>query len=102
MTDLLDSTSATALNRRSSRPTGQPQPTPAAAASSGARGEFDRVLTSHEAARLLGIHVRSLRRLVHDGEAPERVKLSQRRFGFRMSAIDRWLAERVVRPEVAG
>jgi predicted DNA-binding transcriptional regulator AlpA len=55
----------------------------------------DYVLTASQTAKLLGVHIRSLRRLVYNGEAPERVKLTTRRYGFRASAIERWLAERV-------
>jgi predicted DNA-binding transcriptional regulator AlpA len=56
---------------------------------------LDRVLSSAETAVLLGINERTLRRMVNEGEGHERVQVSQRRFGFRESAIEHWLANRV-------
>jgi predicted DNA-binding transcriptional regulator AlpA len=54
----------------------------------------DRVFTPQETARFLGIGLRSVRRLVETGEGPERVQITVRRYGFRLSAIDRWLTGR--------
>jgi predicted DNA-binding transcriptional regulator AlpA len=60
-----------------------------------AQRKLDRVLSPAETAAVLGINERTLRRLVQDGEGPERVQLSKRRYGHRESAVDRWLANRV-------
>jgi predicted DNA-binding transcriptional regulator AlpA len=57
----------------------------------------DRVLNMRETAAFIGLHIRTLRRLGRDGEAPPRVQLSERRFGVRLSSIMRWLDERAER-----
>jgi predicted DNA-binding transcriptional regulator AlpA len=61
----------------------------------------DFVVSPKEAAEILDIHDRTLRRLDQKGEGPEKIKLSVRRYGYRISAIERWLAERVCKPKDA-
>jgi predicted DNA-binding transcriptional regulator AlpA len=59
-----------------------------------ARREHDPVLTAAETAAMLSITTRTLRRMMAEGLAPKCVQLGKRRHGFRLSAIDDWLAKR--------
>ena len=43
----------------------------------------------------VGISRSTVDRLIRDGQAPPRVQLSTRRFGFRVVDVDRWIADRV-------
>ncbi len=43
----------------------------------------------------LGVARSTIYRLMSDGALPPRVQLSARRFGWRTSDIDKWLAERL-------
>jgi predicted DNA-binding transcriptional regulator AlpA len=54
----------------------------------------DRVLSELEAADLLGISHDTLRRMHQRGEGPRRLKISERRVGYRVSDIHRWLDQR--------
>jgi predicted DNA-binding transcriptional regulator AlpA len=58
------------------------------------RREHDPVLTAAETAAMLSITTRTLRRMMAEGSAPKCVQLGKRRHGFRLSAIDDWLAKR--------
>ncbi len=53
--------------------------------------ELDCVVSEAEAARLLGYSKDTLRREFRAGRAPPRVRLSDRRIGYRLSAIYRFL-----------
>ena len=56
----------------------------------------DFVRTRQETAKILGISVRTLTRLEQRGEAPPRVKISDRIIGYRTSAIDQFLNARTM------
>jgi predicted DNA-binding transcriptional regulator AlpA len=58
--------------------------------------EIDCVRSRQETADILGVSLRTLRRMELDGNAPPRVKISERIFGFRASDINKFLASRVV------
>jgi predicted DNA-binding transcriptional regulator AlpA len=53
---------------------------------------LDRVLSEAQAADLLGYSKDTLRRAFRAGEGPARVRLSERRIGYRLSANYSWLA----------
>ena len=57
---------------------------------------IDYVRTRRETAKILGISVRTLTRLENRGEAPPRVKISDRITGYRTSAIDQFLKTRTM------
>ena len=59
---------------------------------------LDRVVTENEAAAILGFSKDTLRREFRAGRAPPRVKLSARRIGYRLSAIYRFLEQRLEHP----
>ena len=53
--------------------------------------DLDRVVSEAEAAQILGYSKHTLRREFRAGRAPARVRLSDRRIGYRLSAIYRFL-----------
>jgi predicted DNA-binding transcriptional regulator AlpA len=53
--------------------------------------ELDRVVSEAQAAQILGYSKDTLRREFRTGRAPARVRLSDRRIGYRLSAIYRFL-----------
>ena len=56
----------------------------------------DFVLMPKKTAKLLGVSVRTLRRMQDRGEAPPRVKITDRMFGYRHSEILKFLEARTV------
>jgi predicted DNA-binding transcriptional regulator AlpA len=63
--------------------------------------DFDRVLSVADTAAMIGVDVKTLRRLVARGEGPDVVQLSLRRVGFRWSSICRWLDSRTRKAHAA-
>ena len=59
---------------------------------------LDCVLTEAETAKALGYSRDTLRREFRRGRAPARVRLSERRIGYRWSEIDRWLKAQTEQP----
>jgi predicted DNA-binding transcriptional regulator AlpA len=55
---------------------------------------MDRVLTRQQISEMLGISLRTFARLEYAGEMPARIKLSERRVGYRLSAIKAWIDAR--------
>jgi predicted DNA-binding transcriptional regulator AlpA len=53
-----------------------------------------RVVSEREAAKILNLSVDTLRRRVRDGSGPARIVLSERRVGYRRSALAAWLDQR--------
>jgi predicted DNA-binding transcriptional regulator AlpA len=62
----------------------------------------DFVVSPKETAKIINVAVHTLRRLDKKGEGPERIQLSARRIGYRISSIERWLAERVCKTATVG
>jgi predicted DNA-binding transcriptional regulator AlpA len=57
-----------------------------------ARGEIvDYVVSEREAAEIIGVSPDTLRRMVKRGEGPDRIKISVRRIGYRLSALNDFL-----------
>lgn len=56
--------------------------------------DLSRIATEHEAARLLGLSVTTLRRLRASGSGPPVCRLSVKRLGYRIGDLDRWVSER--------
>jgi predicted DNA-binding transcriptional regulator AlpA len=54
----------------------------------------NQVLLKHEAAAHLRISVTQLDYLLHRGEAPPFIALGQRKIGFRLAALERWMLAR--------
>jgi predicted DNA-binding transcriptional regulator AlpA len=54
------------------------------------------VLSESETARALCISSDTLRRLGERGQAPQRVQLSPRRFGYVRSSVEKFIEERAV------
>jgi predicted DNA-binding transcriptional regulator AlpA len=54
----------------------------------------NRVVSETAAAEFLGISIDTLRRACTRGEGPPRLRLSQRRVGYRLRDLDVWLNER--------
>jgi predicted DNA-binding transcriptional regulator AlpA len=52
----------------------------------------DRVLSRRQYAGILGVTLRTLSRYEKAGNAPPRTRLSDRRWGYRRSAVDRFLS----------
>jgi predicted DNA-binding transcriptional regulator AlpA len=51
------------------------------------------VVSESEAAEIVGLSIDTLRRSVRDGDGPARIKLSERRVGYRRSAWPRgWIS----------
>jgi predicted DNA-binding transcriptional regulator AlpA len=57
---------------------------------------IDPVLTRKETAQALRICIRTLTRLEQERKLPPRIKLSDRLYGYRRSAIEQYLASRTV------
>ena len=55
---------------------------------------IDYVRSRQEAAKIMGVSVRTLKRMELRGEAPPRVKITERIIGYRDSAIDQFLTSR--------
>jgi len=55
---------------------------------------FDYVRSRQETARILGISLRTLQRMEARGELPPRIRVSDRIFGYRESAINQFLSAR--------
>jgi predicted DNA-binding transcriptional regulator AlpA len=55
---------------------------------------IDYVRTRQEAAQILGVSVRTLRRIELRGEAPPRIRVTERVIGYRDSAINEFLTSR--------
>jgi predicted DNA-binding transcriptional regulator AlpA len=62
----------------------------------------NRVVSEPEAAKFLGLSKAQLRVMRRAGKAPEHVRLSERRLGYRLSALDCWLNARTIKPLPAG
>ena len=60
------------------------------------RPEPNCVLTRDYAAQYLGISLRTLERLVKSGDGPSPIKLSQNRYGFRQTDLDKYLEDRTI------
>jgi predicted DNA-binding transcriptional regulator AlpA len=58
--------------------------------------ETDFVVMPKKTAKILGVSVRTLRRMQDRGEAPPRVKITERMFGYRHSEILKFLEARTV------
>lgn len=56
----------------------------------------DYVVSPQKTAEIFGVSVRTLRRMHDRGEAPPRVKITERIFGFRHSEILKFLEARTV------
>ena len=57
-------------------------------------GTLDPILSEQELAAWLNTSRPTLQRQRGDGSGPEFVRLSERRIGYRKSAVERWLASR--------
>jgi predicted DNA-binding transcriptional regulator AlpA len=57
---------------------------------------FDPILSEEDLAKWLDTSRPTLQRQRSDGSGPPFVQLSERRIGYRKSAIERWLAERTI------
>ena len=55
---------------------------------------IDNILSLEEAAGRLGIHVRSLQRLLADSSGPPTIQLTSRRIGILESDLSNWIASR--------
>ena len=55
---------------------------------------IDPVLTRKDIAKALRISIRTLTRLQQDRKLPPRIKLTDRLYGYRRSAIEKYLATR--------
>ena len=56
----------------------------------------DQVLNEKQLAAWLGISLPSLQRQRSDGSGPPFIQLSERRIGYRKSAVERWLEARTI------
>lgn len=54
----------------------------------------DHVLTEPQALALIGFSADTLHRLHRNGEGPKRVQLSERRHGYTLREVRRWLDKR--------
>jgi predicted DNA-binding transcriptional regulator AlpA len=57
---------------------------------------IDFIRTRKETAQRLRVSLRTLQRMESRGEAPPRIRITDRIFGYRDSAIDKFLASRTV------
>jgi len=57
---------------------------------------IDQLLNEKQVAIWLGISLPSLQRQRSNGSGPQFVQLSERRIGYRKSAVERWLEARTV------
>jgi predicted DNA-binding transcriptional regulator AlpA len=60
--------------------------------------DLDRVVSEAEAAEIIGYSKHTLRREFRAGRAPARVRLSDRRIGYRLSAIYAFLEANTEKP----
>jgi predicted DNA-binding transcriptional regulator AlpA len=60
------------------------------------QGSLDQLLNEKQLAAWLGISLPSLQRQRSDGTGPPFVQLSERRIGYRKSAVERWLETRTI------
>jgi predicted DNA-binding transcriptional regulator AlpA len=60
--------------------------------------ELDRVVSEAQAAKILGYSKDTLRREFRAGRAPPRVRLSDRRIGYRLSVLYAFLEARTEQP----
>jgi predicted DNA-binding transcriptional regulator AlpA len=56
----------------------------------------DPILVEKEVAEWLGISSPNLQRMRADGSGPPFIQLSERRIGYRLSTIERWLESRTI------
>jgi len=56
----------------------------------------DQLLNEKQVATWLGISLPSLQRQRSNGSGPQFVQLSERRIGYRKSAVERWLEARTI------
>jgi excisionase family DNA binding protein len=56
--------------------------------------ETGRVLTKNQAAQYLGLSLRTLERMIMSGDAPKRIQRTQKRYGFRLSDLMKWVETR--------
>jgi predicted DNA-binding transcriptional regulator AlpA len=63
---------------------------------------IDFIRTRKETAQRLRVSLRTLQRMEARGEAPPRIKISDRIFGYRESAIDAFLRLRTTEQRTAG
>jgi predicted DNA-binding transcriptional regulator AlpA len=59
---------------------------------------LDRVVSEAQCALILGISKDSLRRAFRAGRSPARVKVSDKRIGYRLSDVYRYLDDRTEQP----
>jgi len=59
---------------------------------------LDRVVSEAQCALILGVSKDSLRRAFRAGRSPPRVKVSDKRIGYRVSDVYRFLEERTEQP----
>jgi predicted DNA-binding transcriptional regulator AlpA len=59
---------------------------------------LDRVVSEAEAAEIIGYSKDTLRREFRAGRAPERIRISGRRIGYRLSAIYQFLESHTEKP----
>ena len=57
---------------------------------------IDQLLNEKQVATWLGISLPSLQRQRSNGSGPQFVQLSERRIGYRKSAVERWLEARTI------
>ena len=62
------------------------------------RSVLDRVVSEAEAAEIIGYSKDTLRREFRAGRAPERIRISGRRIGYRLSAIYQFLESHTEKP----
>ena len=53
---------------------------------------LDYVVSERKAAEIIGVSPDTLRRMVKRGEGPHEIKISARRIGYRLSALNEFLA----------
>jgi predicted DNA-binding transcriptional regulator AlpA len=58
--------------------------------------EFQRVVSEPEAASIIGVSLPQLRRMRRQRAGPDYVQLSERRLGYRISALIKFLDDRTV------
>jgi predicted DNA-binding transcriptional regulator AlpA len=55
----------------------------------------DTILSNLQAAEMIGCHRATLEKLHRRGEGPPRIRISDRRFGYRLGDLRQWLQSRV-------
>jgi predicted DNA-binding transcriptional regulator AlpA len=58
----------------------------------------DRVIAEHAAAAMIGISLPTLRRRVRAGDGPPVIRLSERRIGYRLRDLRKWLDANIEQP----